>query len=219
MNPTFRSMSAEVHDKRSGVEGCCRAWLRAPGPHRRTTTTTSLSGGTGPSWTAAGDTPRPTSPRSTSRRTAASTSPCIIDSTSTRADRLLDVACGSGLAVELASVRGATCAGIDASARLLAVARDRAPDADLRVGDMCDLPWDDDTFDVATSFRGVWATTPEARRRDPPRPAARRAGGHHGVGSHQAVTGRMGARPAGDGGAGEGGRTGGDGLARQAGRR
>jgi len=30
-------------------------------------------------------------------------------------DRLLDVACGSGLALELAHLRGAVCAGIDAS--------------------------------------------------------------------------------------------------------
>ena len=49
-------------------------------------------------------------------------------------DRLLDVACGAGLAIELAAARGATCAGIDASARLVAVARDRVPDADVRVG-------------------------------------------------------------------------------------
>jgi len=78
------------------------------------------------------------------------------------ADRLLDVACGSGLAVELAALRGATCAGIDASARLVAIAADRSPDADLRVGDMGALPWGDDSFDVVTSFRGVWATTPGA---------------------------------------------------------
>ena len=77
-------------------------------------------------------------------------------------DRLLDVACGAGLAVELAGLRGARCAGIDASPRLLAVARDRNPDADLRVGDMHALPWDDDTFDVVTSFRGIWGTTPGA---------------------------------------------------------
>lgn len=77
-------------------------------------------------------------------------------------DRLLDVACGSGLALELAALRGATCAGIDASARLIAIARDRSPDADLRVGDMGALPWADGSFDVATSFRGVWATTPHA---------------------------------------------------------
>lgn len=77
-------------------------------------------------------------------------------------DRLLDVACGSGLAVELATLRGATCAGVDASARLVAVARDRSPDADLRVGDMHALPWPDATFDVVTSFRGIWGTTPAA---------------------------------------------------------
>jgi len=77
-------------------------------------------------------------------------------------DHLLDVACGAGLAMELAGVRGATCAGIDASSRLVAIARDRSPNADVRVGDMHDMPWADGTFDVVTSFRGIWGTTPEA---------------------------------------------------------
>jgi SAM-dependent methyltransferase/alkylhydroperoxidase family enzyme len=77
-------------------------------------------------------------------------------------DRLLDVACGSGLAVELATLRGARCAGIDASPRLLAIARERNPEADLRMGDMNALPWDDGSFDVVTSFRGIWGTTPGA---------------------------------------------------------
>lgn len=77
-------------------------------------------------------------------------------------DHLLDVACGSGLAIELARVRGATCAGIDASRRLVAVARDRNPDSDIRVGDMQALPWDGETFDAVTSFRGIWGTTPTA---------------------------------------------------------
>ncbi len=77
-------------------------------------------------------------------------------------DRLLDLACGAGLAVELATVVGAACSGIDASPRLIVVARDRNPEADLRVGDMQDLPWPDASFDVVTSFRGIWATTPDA---------------------------------------------------------
>ena len=77
-------------------------------------------------------------------------------------DLLLDVACGSGLAIELAQLRGAVCSGIDASARLVAVAELRSPDADIRVGDMHHLPWEDATFDVATSFRGIWGTTPAA---------------------------------------------------------
>jgi SAM-dependent methyltransferase len=77
-------------------------------------------------------------------------------------DNLLDVACGSGLAIELARLRGASCAGIDASHRLVAVARFRNPGCDVRVGDMNQLPWEDNVFDVATSFRGIWGTTPDA---------------------------------------------------------
>ena len=77
-------------------------------------------------------------------------------------DRLLDVACGSGLAIELARLRGASCAGIDAPSLLVAVARDRSPDADIRVGDMHALPWGPASFDVVTSFRGIWGTTPRA---------------------------------------------------------
>ena len=79
-----------------------------------------------------------------------------------KGERLLDIACGAGLAVELAALRGAECAGVDASERLIKVARDRSPSADLRVGDMFALPWEDNTFDVVTSFRGIWGTTPEA---------------------------------------------------------
>ena len=79
-------------------------------------------------------------------------------------DRLLDMACGSGLALELARVRGAVVSGIDASPRLVAVAADRNPGCDIRVGDMGALPWSDESFDVVTSFRGIWGTTPDAVR-------------------------------------------------------
>jgi SAM-dependent methyltransferase len=77
-------------------------------------------------------------------------------------DRVLDMACGSGLALELARVRGAIVSGIDASPRLVAVALDRNPGSDIRVGDMGALPWSDASFDVVTSFRGIWGTTPAA---------------------------------------------------------
>lgn len=69
---------------------------------------------------------------------------------------LLDIACGSGLAVRFAHGAGATTAGIDASASLLSIARTRTPGADLRLGDMFDLPWNDESFDVITSINGIW---------------------------------------------------------------
>lgn len=77
-------------------------------------------------------------------------------------DRLLDLDCGAGLALELARARGAAGAGLDAAPRLVAIARDRCPGADLRVGDPPLLPWEDASFDVVTCFRGSWGTTPDA---------------------------------------------------------
>jgi len=70
--------------------------------------------------------------------------------------RLLDVACGSGLAVRSADAMGAVTAGIDAAAPLIEIARRRTPHADLRVGTMFALPWDDEQFDAVTSINGVW---------------------------------------------------------------
>lgn len=70
--------------------------------------------------------------------------------------RLLDVACGSGLAIRHAESAGAIVAGIDASAALLEIAQDRVPHGDVRLGSMFELPWSDSSFDVATSINGVW---------------------------------------------------------------
>ncbi len=75
---------------------------------------------------------------------------------------LLDVACGSGLAVRLAAGMGATVSGVDASAELLAVATARTPDADLRLGSMFELPWPDASFDAAISINGIWGGCEEA---------------------------------------------------------
>ena len=72
------------------------------------------------------------------------------------ATSVLDVACGSGLAVRYAAGAGADAAGIDAAAALIEIARERTPTADLRVGDMFDLPWPDESFDAVMSINGVW---------------------------------------------------------------
>jgi SAM-dependent methyltransferase len=80
---------------------------------------------------------------------------------------LLDVGCGSGLALELAYKRGATVSGLDASEGLLAVARDRLPGADLRHGDVEALPYEDDSFDAVTAFNSVQhASDPTAALRE-----------------------------------------------------
>jgi ubiquinone/menaquinone biosynthesis C-methylase UbiE len=78
--------------------------------------------------------------------------------------RLLDIACGSGYAAGVAAGRGAEVAGLDASEALIAIARERTPDADFRVGDMFSLPFDEDQFDVATSFNGIWKGCEDALR-------------------------------------------------------
>jgi SAM-dependent methyltransferase len=66
--------------------------------------------------------------------------------------RVLDVGCGSGLALVLAGQRGAVTTGLDVSPGLLRVARDRLPDADLRDGDMESLPFADAAFDAVTGI-------------------------------------------------------------------
>ena len=62
--------------------------------------------------------------------------------------RVLDIGCGSGLALVLAARRGALPAGIDISPGLLGIARERLPGADLRDGDMESLPFPDKAFDA-----------------------------------------------------------------------
>jgi ubiquinone/menaquinone biosynthesis C-methylase UbiE len=77
---------------------------------------------------------------------------------------VLDVACGAGLAVRVARGNGAAVAGIDASEPLLAIARERNPEADLRLGSMFELPWPDGSFDVAISINGIWGDCEGALR-------------------------------------------------------
>lgn len=75
--------------------------------------------------------------------------------------RLLDVGCGAGLALVLAHKRGAAVTGLDASAPLLDLARSRLAGADLRQGDVEELPYADDSFDAVTAFNSVqYATDP-----------------------------------------------------------
>lgn len=84
--------------------------------------------------------------------------------------RLLDAGCGAGMALQFAADLGAHVAGMDASAALLEVARDRLPGARLEHEDLEVLPFDDNAFDVVTGFNSFqYAADPvaalvEARR-------------------------------------------------------
>jgi SAM-dependent methyltransferase len=68
---------------------------------------------------------------------------------------VLDAGCGAGQALADAAALGAVVAGVDATAPLLDVARQRTPAADLRVGDIEELPFDDASFDVVTAFNAI----------------------------------------------------------------
>jgi SAM-dependent methyltransferase len=77
--------------------------------------------------------------------------------------RLLDLGCGGGGASVLAAQRGARVAGLDAAEALIQIARERVPDGDFCVGDLEQLPHDDDSFDVVfASLSIMFATNPSA---------------------------------------------------------
>jgi SAM-dependent methyltransferase len=69
--------------------------------------------------------------------------------------RLLDVGCGTGLAMLLAARQGARVTGLDVAVPMLRIARERLPEAVLQAGDLQALPFDDGTFDVVTAFNAV----------------------------------------------------------------
>ena len=71
----------------------------------------------------------------------------------TAGDRVLDVACGTGVVTREAADRvGATgtVTGIDINDGMLAVARRVRPEIDWRQGDASELPFEDESFDVVT---------------------------------------------------------------------
>lgn len=69
--------------------------------------------------------------------------------------KLLDAGCGAGGAALLAKQRGADVYGIDASVAMLTIARQRLPHADLRLGELEDLPFPNATFDAAVAVNSV----------------------------------------------------------------
>ncbi len=69
---------------------------------------------------------------------------------------VLDVGCGSGVFLRVAADRGARVFGLDAAEMLIDLARERVPEADLRLGDMQFLPYEDETFDLVAGFNSFF---------------------------------------------------------------
>jgi SAM-dependent methyltransferase len=90
------------------------------------------------------------------------------------ASSVLDCGCGAGRFLQLAASRGAKVAGIDAARTMVDIAAGRAPEADLRVGDLEDLPWSDGSFDVVTGFSSFQFAEDKARALHEARRVARR---------------------------------------------
>jgi SAM-dependent methyltransferase len=73
----------------------------------------------------------------------------------------LDVGCGPGLAAQVFAQKVTKVSGIDASAAFIAIARQRLPGRDFRVGEMESLPHADVSFDVVTGFNAFqYAASP-----------------------------------------------------------
>ncbi len=67
-------------------------------------------------------------------------------------ETLLDVGCGSGLFCQMACNAGAKITGIDATAELIEQAKARVPGVSFSVGEMEQLPFADESFDIITGF-------------------------------------------------------------------
>lgn len=88
--------------------------------------------------------------------------------------RYLDAGCGSGMAAEMAAARGAEVSGVDAAEAMLSIARSRLPAGDFRRGDLEELPFADETFEVVTGFNSLqYAGNPVAALREVGRVAMR----------------------------------------------
>jgi SAM-dependent methyltransferase len=71
-----------------------------------------------------------------------------------RGTRVLDVACGPGWLSADALRRGAEVNALDFATQMVAVARQRCPEADIREGDAEDLPFSDGQFDAVVCNLG-----------------------------------------------------------------
>ncbi|MDX8450221.1 class I SAM-dependent methyltransferase [Mesorhizobium captivum] len=71
-------------------------------------------------------------------------------------EKVFDIGCGTGRALELFQRNGASVWGVDILPTMVAASKARCPDANVSLGDMCSLALDE-TFDTAISLGSVFA--------------------------------------------------------------
>lgn len=77
----------------------------------------------------------------------------------------LDIGCGAGRTTTVLDQRGHDVIGIDLTKTLVGEARSRFPDIGFLVGDVCSLPFGDETFEYALfSYNGIDDIAPEEAR-------------------------------------------------------
>jgi ubiquinone/menaquinone biosynthesis C-methylase UbiE len=65
--------------------------------------------------------------------------------------KLLDLGCGPGIHIKKYVERGAECFGIDLSNEMISLAKDYCPQANFEKGNIYDLKFEDDSFDIITA--------------------------------------------------------------------
>ena len=86
----------------------------------------------------------------------------LADMSVQKGTRLLDTGCGAGGGARIAIELGAQAYGIDASPEMVSYAQTNVPAGDFRVGDLEEMPYDDDYFDAVMAANSVqYAHNPE----------------------------------------------------------
>jgi len=84
----------------------------------------------------------------------------MLDAVKVKQDtRFFDAGCGGGGTSILAAQRGAHVSGLDASDALIAIAHERVPHGDFRVGDLESLPYGEKEFDAIVAALSVQYTS------------------------------------------------------------